>query len=304
VPVTTYRSQQRGGKGIMGMETREEDSIDFLLSSWAHNDIYFFTNKGRVFSAKIYDLPAGSRMSKGQAIVNLLQLAPEEKVSAMLTIESGKDQSGYFMMATKGGTIKKTSISAYQNIRKTGIIAIKLEPKDELRFVHQTSGQDNIMIVTKNGQAIYFKEDDVRPMGRSAGGVRGIKLRQGDEVISFDVISSKNQDVAELLTMLENGFGKRTAIKKHFHLQNRGGIGVRATKVNSKTGSVVGSRVVSSNQLADVVLVSHQGQVIRIPLKSVKLLSRDTQGVTLMRLHKGDKVSSVALVDKSEIAET
>lgn len=301
MPVVAYRSQHRGGKGIVGMETREEDSIDFLLSGWTHNDIYFFTNQGRIFSAKIYDLPAGSRVSKGQAIVNVLQLAPEERVTAMLTTNPNeKKLEGYFIMVTKHGTIKKTAISSYQSIRKTGIIAINLDQGDELRFVRQSSGKDRVMIVTKTGQAIYFSEQNVRSMGRSAAGVRGIKLRPGDQVVSLDLIDPVKEDQAELLTVLENGFGKRTALKSHFHIQGRGGIGLKASKVTKKTGLVVGSMIVSASIKSDLVLVSRHGQVIRIPLQSAKRLSRDTQGVTLMKLNQDDTVSSVAVVNKEE----
>lgn len=301
VPVAIYRSQHRGGKGIIGMETKEEDTIDWLLSTWTHNNIYFFTNQGRVFPAKVYDLPAGGRTAKGQAIVNILQLAPDERVSAMLAMDNKQNQNStyFFMMMTKNGVIKKTNIQAYQNIRKSGIICIKLDQGDELRFIRQTSGRDNILVVTKHGQSIYFKEEAVRPMGRGAAGVRGIKLRTGDEVISFDVVAPAVEKSAELLTVVENGLGKRTSIKNHFNTQNRGGIGVRATKVTAKTGPVVGSQVVYHQDQIDVVLVSRQGQIIRIPLKSVKLLSRDTQGVTLMRLHARDGVSSVTVVEKN-----
>lgn len=301
VPVATYRSQHRGGKGIIGMETKEEDTINWLLSTWAHNNIYFFTNQGRIFPARVYDLPAGGRTAKGQAIVNILPLAPDERVSAILTTTDGQNQNStnYFMMMTKNGIIKKTSIQAYQNIRKSGIICIKLDPGDELRFIRQTSGQDNVLVVTKKGQAIYFREETVRPMGRGAAGVRGIKLRSEDEVISFDIVAPLVEKTAELLTIAEKGLGKRTSIKKHFHIQNRGGIGVRATKVMAKTGPVIGSQVVYSPDQVDVILVSRQGQIIRMPLKSVKLLSRDTQGVTLMRFHAGDSVSSVTVVEKN-----
>lgn len=301
VPVAIYRSQHRGGKGIIGMETKAEDTIDFLLSTRTHNNIYFFTNQGRIFTTNVYDLPAGNRTAKGQAIVNILQLAPDERVSAMLATEDAQNQSptNFFMMMTKNGVIKKTNIQAYQNIRKSGIICIKLDRGDELRFIRQTSGHDHVLVVTKKGQSIYFKEESVRPMGRGAAGVRGIKLRADDEVISFDVVAPTVEKSAELLTILENGLGKRTSIKNYFHIQNRGGIGVRATKVTTKTGAVVGSRVVYTQDQADIVLVSRQGQIIRIPLKSVKLLSRDTQGVTLMRFHAGDGVSSVTILEKN-----
>ena len=201
-------------------------------------------------------------------------------------------------MTTQKGTVKKTAVSAYKNIRKTGIIAIKLNTGDVLKFVKTTSGKDNILIVTKLGQAIYFKESDVRPMGRSTAGVRGIKLRASDCAISSDVVP-EGDDNSDLLTVLENGYGKRTIVEKHFHTQNRGGSGLRASKVSEKTGTVV-EAIVTNVDNGDIVMISRQGQMIRLPLKSVKRLGRDTMGVTLMRLKARDKVASVALVVEKE----
>lgn len=304
IPVGSFRAQNRGGKGIIGMETKEEDAVDHLLLTQTHDDIYFFTDKGRIFSAKVYDLPSASRTAKGQALVNIIQLSPEEKVTAIITINPKSDKTNeYLFFATQKGTIKKTPIKAYTNIRKTGIITIKLNPNDLLKFVRTTNGNDNLLIVTKLGQAIYFSESQVRPMGRSAAGVRGIKLRASDEAISCDVVKPEEESKTDLLTVLENGYGKRTVIGKHFHTQNRGGIGLRASKVNVKTGNVVEALIVSGEK-GDIVIISSQGQVIRLSLKSVKRLGRDTMGVTLMRLKGKDKVSSVGLIKEDEIFST
>lgn len=299
VPVSTYRAQNRGGKGVAGMTTKEEDTVEHLLVTWTHDDIMFFTDRGRVFTCKVYDLPSVSRTAKGQAIVNILQMAPEEKVTAVICLNP-KEQGDlkYFFMGTKKGVVKKTLIEAYRNVRKTGLIAIKLRPDDRLNWVLTTTGADKIIIVSKNGQSIYFDESGVRPMGRSASGVRGIRLRQGDDVIAMNVATN---EASEVFTILENGFGKRTKISK-FNLQNRGGIGIRASKITNKTGKVVEALVVVGDE-GDAVVISKQGQVIRMSLKSVKRLGRDTQGVTLMRLNSGDKVSSMTILKKENLEE-
>lgn len=301
IPVGSFRAQNRGGKGIIGMETKEEDVVDHLLLTQTHDDIYFFTDRGRIFLSKVYELPSTSRTAKGQALVNIIQLAPDEKVTTIISINPKSETiNEYLFFATQKGTIKKTPIKAYSNIRKTGIIAIKLNTNDLLKFVRLTNGSDNLMIVTKLGQAIYFTETQVRPMGRSAAGVRGIKLRQSDETISCDVVNPEKEADIDLLTVLENGFGKRTIVGKHFHTQNRGGLGLRASKVNHKTGNVVEALIVSGEK-GDIVIISSQGQVIRLSLKSVKRLGRDTMGVTLMRMKGSDKVSSVGLIIDNEI---
>jgi DNA gyrase subunit A len=300
VPVDTYKNQGRGGKGIVGMATKEEDTVEHLLIASTHDDIMFFTDRGRVFTTKVYNLPATSRQSKGQAIVNVLQISPEEKVTAIITLnKKSRKINKYLFMATEKGIVKKTKIDAYLNIRKTGIIAMGLKNEDKLRWVKMTGGHDKIMLVSHHGQGILFEESQARPMGRSASGVRGMKLRINDALIAMDVIRDETSD---LLTVLENGFGKRTRIKDHFKAQNRGGIGVRASKVSTKTGNVVGAMIISGDD-GDLVMVSQEGQMIRIKLKSAKRLGRDTQGVTLMRLKmklkKSDKVASVTLVRES-----
>lgn len=297
VPIDTFRAQGRGGKGVVGQTLKEEDTIEHLVTCETHDDMMFFTNKGRVFTAKVYDLPSTSRQAKGQAIVNLLQISPEEKVTAISASRSKENKSAYFMMATKFGVIKKTLVDAYRAVRKSGMIAIKLRPGDELRWAKMTSGKDNIILVSKLGQSIYFEEEQVRSMGRSAGGVRGIKLRKEDELIAMGAVPKENP--GDLLTILENGFGKRTSIAKFYRTQNRGGFGVRASRVSAKTGNLTVALIVEK-PVGDLVMISQSGQVIRIPLTATKNLTRDSQGVTLMRLNKGDKVATVTLINNQE----
>lgn len=303
--VDTYRRQVRGGVGIIGMTTKEEDVVDFLSCAKTHDDIYFFTNLGRVFVNKIYELPSTSRQSKGTPIVNIIQISPEEKVTAILTVPSDQNQNlKYFVMATKDGFVKKTEIDKYSNIRKTGIIAMGLKGKDELRWVKTSTGDDVIVEVSQKGQAICYLETDIRPTGRSASGVCGIKLRSNDKVMSMDVVPKdfwpedkvkKNLIEADMLIVLENGFGKRTMLK-HFHIQKRAGIGIRAANCTNKTGNIVGMHIIYED-LGDVVLASQKGHFIRMAIKNIKRLGRDTQGVIVMKLKENDKISSVALID-------
>ncbi|OQA04712.1 MAG: DNA gyrase subunit A [bacterium ADurb.Bin400] len=299
--VNTYKKQVRGGVGVVGMTTKEEDIVDHLICANTHDDVYFFTDQGRVFKSKIYELPATSRLSKGTPIVNIVQLSQQEKVTAVLTIPKNNTGQKYFIMGTTGGQIKKTEIEKYDNIRKSGIIAMGLSKDDELKWVKTSSGEDVIVEVSQKGQAICYHENDVRPMGRSASGVTGMKLRSGDRVMSMDVVSSKyfdenasKKELADMLIVLENGFGKRTKLNL-FHVQKRSGYGVRAVNCTAKTGNVIGMHISYSDD-GDVVLASQKGQFIRMSLSKIKRLGRDTQGVTLMRLRDADKVASVALI--------
>ncbi len=299
--IETYRKQTRGGFGVVGMTTKEEDIVDYLVCASTHDDIYFFSNKGRVFKSKVYELPASSRQSKGTPIVNIVQISQEEKVTSILTIPKNNG-SKYFIMGSKKGLIKKTEIAKYENIRKTGIIAVGLKGNDELKWVKTSGGSDIIVEVTTKGQAICYPETDVRPMGRSASGVAGVRLRKDDEVMAMDVVSGENISFNEkdnsrgpdMLIVLENGFGKRTMLK-NFHLQKRGGMGIRAANCTPKTGNVIGMHITYSDA-GDVILASRKGQFIRMELTKIKRLGRDTQGVTLMKLRAGDKVSTVALI--------
>lgn len=298
----TYRKQTRGGVGVVGMSTKEEDIVDHLVCANTHDDIYFFTNKGRVFKSKVYELPASSRQSKGTPVVNIIQIGPNEKVTALLTVHKNSNGHKFFVMGTKEGQIKKTEIQKYENIRKTGIIAMGLKGSDELKWVKTSTGDDVIVEVSEKGLAICYSENDVRPMGRSASGVTGMRLRNGDKVMAMDVIEGKVAGFStpsagknvDMLIVLENGFGKRTMLK-NFHLQKRGGMGIKAANCTPKTGNIIGMHITYSEK-GDVILASQKGQFIRMELTKIKRLGRDTQGVTLMKLKEGDKVSSVAFI--------
>jgi len=301
VPVDAYKKQGRGGKGIIGITPKEEDRVLQMEIANTHDDLYLFTNLGRVFSTKVFEIPTSSRQARGQAVVNLVQLMPDEIVGAMLILEKGLDiKDKFFTIATKQGVVKKSAVALYQNIRKTGLIAIKLKKGDEVKFIKVTSGKDYIAMVTRNGQGIVFKEEEARSMGRSAAGVIGMRLKAEDEVISMNTFSQEEEKAKlyETITILENGFGKRTPILKYFPIQKRGGYGVRASKVSEKTGKVV-EALITNNIAPDIILGSNNGQVIRIPLKSAKLLGRDTKGVRLMRLRGKDKVASVSIIEEA-----
>ena len=299
IPSNTYKSQGRGGKGIMGMTTKEEDVVEHLVLTQNHDFILFFTNKGRVFRLKVYEIPAASRTAKGQAIVNLLQLGPDEVVTSINTFDSkAQGANKYLFMTTKMGTVKKTALEGFANVRANGLIAIKLDKGDELRWVKQTSGQDEIVISTALAQAIRFKESDARPMGRATRGVRGVRLRPGDSVVGMDVV---HEDTV-LLVIMENGYGKRTKVNQ-FATHARGGVGIKAGVVTAKTGKTLDVRALESDN-DDLVVISTSGQVIRLPLKGISLIGRATQGVRIMRLKEGDKVASVALIGEAILEQT
>ena len=297
MPVSTYRSQIRGGKGVMGMETKEEDTIEHLLAANTHDDILFFTDRGRLFQAKVYDIPSASRISKGQALVNILQMSPDEKVTAVITLDAKREGLKYFVMATEKGVVKKTEIELYKNVRKTGILTIKLKGNDKLKWVKTTSGSDKIFMASSRGQSILYNETDIRPMGRTASGMRGILLRGDDKVIGIDVIIPSLIEKGFVLVVTENGLGKRTLLS-HFKMQLRGGMGIRVVAVTARTGKAVAMHVVYG-EAVDVILATEQGQMIRMALNTIKILSRDTQGVTLVKLKAPDKVASVTVVTKS-----
>jgi DNA gyrase subunit A len=296
IPANTYKSQGRGGKGIMGMTTKEEDVVEHLVLTQNHDFMLFFTNKGRVFRLKVYEVPAASRTAKGQAVVNLLQLGNGERVTSLVTFDAQNEQS-YLFMATKLGTVKKTALSDYANVRANGLIAIKLDTGDELKWVKLTGGKDEIIISTALAQAIRFQESEVRPMGRATRGVRGIRLRSGDEVVGMDVVRAG----MEMLVVMENGYGKRTKVDQ-FATHARGGVGIKAGVVTGKTGKAVDVRAIN-NDSDEVVVVSTQGQVIRMALSNISLIGRATQGVRVMRMADGDKVASVALVGDPAVDE-
>lgn len=297
MPVSSYRSQVRGGKGVIGIETKEEDAVEHLIAANTHDDILFFTDRGRAFQTKVYEIPSTSRISKGQAIVNILQISPDEKVTAVISLDAKRDALKYFVMATAKGIVKKTNMEMYRKVRKTGIQAIKLVTNDKLKWVKTTSGIDKIFMASSNGQAILYDEKDIRPMGRTAAGVRGILLRGTDEAVGIDVVLPSLEEKAYALVVSENGFGKRTPLS-YFKVQLRGGMGMRVANVTPRTGKIIAMHLVYGD-VSDVILASKLGQMIRMDLKTIKVLNRDTQGVTLIKLHNQDKVASVTVVTKA-----
>lgn len=288
--IADYKKQGRGGKGRRGMVTREEDVIEHVVNASTHDFLLFFTNKGRVFRLKTYEVPAANLNAKGVALVNLLQLQPEEKVSAVINI-SKQEKTGNLMMCTIRGVIKKTPFEQYQNVRSSGLIAINLDDGDELKWIRMTSGDDEVVISTALGQAIRFNEKEVRPMGRVSRGVRGIRLRSGDQVIGMDIV----QKDSNIFVISKYGYGKRTKVSQ-FTSHARGGVGIRSAVVNTKTGNLVGVKSLI-DETQEVIIISSQGQTIRLGLKDIPELGRATQGVRIMRLNDGDEVVSLALVD-------
>lgn len=290
-----YRRQHRGGKGKRGMTTKEMDVIDQLVTASTHDWLLFFTNKGRVFRLKAYEVPVAGLAAKGLAVVNLLQLQPEEKVTSMIRV--AKDQNvdeSFLFMSTTHGTVKKTPLKDYANIRTSGLIAIRLDEGDELRWIQMSSGNDEIVISTAFGQAIRFKESDARPMGRAARGVRGIRLRPGDRVVGMDLA----REDRNLMVISENGYGKLTKVA-NFATHKRGGVGIKAGVVNSKTGNIV--TVTSLDpKAAEVLMISTKGQTIRISLADIPVLGRTTQGVRVMRLKDEDSVASIGLIPEQQ----
>ena len=290
-----YRVQKRGGKGVIGATTHDGDAIAKVLGIMTHDNLMFFTDTGKVFQTKAYEIPESSRTAKGQAIVNFLQMSPEERITALIAFNKD-DNYKYLFMATEQGTIKKTKLEDYETVRRNGLITINLEKGDMLGWVAPTTGSDHIIFTTSEGQAIRFKESDVRPMGRSAGGVRGIKLATSDKVVGMNVIRAEGKDL-ELIILSGNGFGKRTDLK-HYKLQHRGGSGMKTAKVTPKIGKLVGAEVAHKDDISecDLMATSRKGTIIRIPLKSVPLLSRVTQGVRVMRPQSGDGVASFTVL--------
>ena len=292
---SVYRVQKRGGKGVIGATTHEGDAIAKVLGIMTHDNLMFFTDTGKVFQTKAYEIPESSRTAKGQAIVNFLQMSPEERITALIAFNKD-DNFKYLFMATERGTIKKTKLEDFENVRRSGLIAINLEKGDMLGWVAPTTGSDHIVFTTSEGQAIRFKESDARPMGRGAGGVRGIKLDASDKVVGMNIVRAEGKDL-ELLILSESGFGKRTELK-HYKLQRRGGSGMKTAKVTPKIGRLVGAQVIHKDDApeSDLIATSRKGTIIRIPLKSVPLLSRVTQGVRVMRPQSGDGVASFTVL--------
>jgi DNA gyrase subunit A len=296
LPPTTFKAQGRGGKGVIGLTTKEEDEVEHLFTTNTHNDILFFTNQGRVFQLKAYDIPQGSRTAKGQAIVNFLQLAPQEKVASVLPTDSVSKYK-YLVMVTQHGFIKRVELEQFSNIRRSGLIAIKLKKDDNLQWVKPSIGNDDIVLISALGQAIRFKEKGVRAMGRGASGVRGMRLKGKDEVVGMAIVDPKLEKQLQLSIIMSLGFGKRTGLGQ-YKVQGRGGSGIKTAKITPKTGPIVAAYAIDTKEeLEDLVIMSSHGQVIRLPFKSVPVLGRATQGVRLMRFKEAsDKVASVTFV--------
>ena len=296
-PLAEYKKQGRGGKGRRGMSTREEDVIEHVVNASTHDFLLFFTNKGRVFRLKTYEVPAVGLNAKGVAIVNLLQLQPEETVSSVINI-SKTDNAANLIMCTVRGVVKKTPFVQYQNVRTSGLIAINLDAGDELKWIRMTTGDNEVVISTSQGQAIRFHERDARPLGRVSRGVRGIRLRPGDHVIGMDIV----EEGSSIFVISKFGYGKRTKVAQ-FTPHARGGVGIRSAIVNDKTGNLVGVKTLGEDDTQEVIIISQQGQTIRLGLKDIPALGRATQGVRIMRLNDGDQVVSLALVDKADDPE-
>ncbi|MCM2339263.1 MAG: DNA gyrase subunit A [Burkholderiales bacterium] len=286
-----YHSQKRGGVGVVDLETKEEDFVTMLVSGTTHNDLLFFTNLGKVYQMKMYDIPEGRRATKGKSIMNFLALNNDEKVTSILPMPKELKKSPIsLMLVTKDGTAKKMSGEGFKDVRRSGIIAIRLDKGDQLVSALIVDKGDEVMVATGGGQSIRFKESDIREMGRTAGGVRGIKLGKGDEVISVDVVKKENKE-GTFLTMSANGFGKKTSLKE-YKVQKRGGSGIKTAKVTPKTGRLIVAKVLTGEE-EELIAMSKKGQVIRTALKDISSLGRQTQGVTIMRLRSGDSIASL-----------
>ncbi|OGD86231.1 DNA gyrase subunit A, partial [Candidatus Curtissbacteria bacterium RBG_13_35_7] len=299
--IGSFRTQRRGGKGVSGITTKEEDTVAQLIAAQTHDNLLFFTDRGRVFQLKVWELPPSQRIAKGLAIVNLLELQQNEKVLSVLKVTKQQQKedslSKYVLMATRKGVIKKTEIKAYDAIRKTGIIAIKLADGDQLCWAKLTTGDDLVFLVSKKGMSIKFSEKDVRPMARDTMGVRGIKLKPGDELIGMDVIN-KDDLKADFFIITERGIGKKTNITA-WPNQLRGGVGVKAANLAEKTGNIVNAQILTK-ECEGLILTTQKGQIIRTTLRSVPRLTRDTQGVIIMRLSAEDKVAAATIVQKKK----
>ena len=290
-----FRAQHRGGKGVKGMTTKDDDEIMSMLHVMNHDDLLFFTNTGRMFQLPAYELPQGSRIAKGQAIVNLLQLKPEERITAILKADLSDKKFLFFV--TKYGTVKRTAIDQFQNIRRSGLIAQKINDGDDLEWVVATTGENELLLVTQKGKAIRFVEDGVRCMGRSAAGVRGIRLAKGDQVVKAAMITDPKK--SKLLLVMENGLGKMTPVEQ-YRFQGRGGSGVKAAQLTAKTGDIIGGCVLTDGDEGDLICISRKGQTIRMKLGDIPSLGRATQGVIIMRMGTVDKVASMSVIMQTQ----
>ncbi|MDA3814902.1 MAG: DNA gyrase subunit A [Patescibacteria group bacterium] len=290
----SFRSQKRGGKGVAGASIKEGDEVDKVLSAMTHDDIMFFTNTGKVFRIKAHELPVSSRTAKGNAIVNFLQIGQDEKITSMIAIPK-ETEAKYLVMQTTKGRIKKSSIEDFENVRRSGLIAIGLDKEDSLGWVELCDKRDNIMVVTSNGQSIRFPESNVRTMGRTAAGVRAIKLKNDDEVIGMNVASKNNKNL-QLLIISEKGYGKKTALSK-YKSQSRGGSGIKTSKITGRTGKLISSHIVETGEEErDLIVSSNKGQIIRTSVTAISVLGRATQGVRIMKLKADEKLAAAAVL--------
>ena len=296
-----HQGRARGGKARRGMTFKEEDVIEHIVMANTHDFLLFFTSKGRVFRLKAYEIPPASLQARGQAIVNFLPLQPDEVVTSLINLSAKGSQDGYLFMGTEGGVVKKTALKDYQNVRQSGLIALRLNEGDVLKWVRLSSGKDQILISTAMGQTIRFNEADARPMGRTARGVRGIRLRPNDRVVAMDVVN----DETKVFVISQKGYGKQTSAGQ-ISAHRRGGVGVRIALINDKTGQVVDVKAVENNAdvpAQEIIVISSLGQTIRLSLGDIPAIGRSTQGVRVMKLNEKDIVASVALVAASDDAE-
>jgi len=293
LPATTFKAQRRGGKGLIGIDLKEEDQIYKILFANTHDNALFFTDRGRTFQTKVYDVPVASRTAKGKSIYTFLTIPGTEKINAIITYKDSEKSSAFLVMITENGIIKKTPLDGFENVRRTGIIALKLKNDDSLRWVKRSSGNDNIILVTKYGKSIRFKEKDVRSMGRTAGGIKALRLKKGDVIAGLDIIEKEKQPVGKerLIVVMANGYGKQTLLKE-YKTQKRGGGGIKTANVTTKTGNVIDARIVD-DEIEEIIAFSSNGQVIRTKLSAVRIAGRATQGVKIMNLDKGDSLSGI-----------
>jgi len=290
---STYKIQKRGGKGIMGMKTLQEDIVEHFISAQTHDSLFFFTDSGKVFRTVAYEIPEGTRVARGRGLLNFLEISSDEKVLSLLSFGKQDSKLGIkdLVMVTQNGIIKRTKLEEFKNVRKSGLIAINLRKDDLLKKAVKTTGENDIILITKKGQSIRFKEQDIREMGRPASGVKGITLRKEDKVVGMDIVD-KNQEQF-LLVVMENGYGKRTSLKE-YKVQGRGGSGIKTANITNKTGDLVFSKIITDEE--DLIVISRKGQVIRTKISSIAKISRSTQGVRIMKLADNDKVASAACI--------
>jgi DNA gyrase subunit A len=293
LPPDTFKTQKRGGKGLIGSDVAEEDFLKHFMTVNTHDNLLFFTNKGRVFQTKAYEIPEATRTSKGKAIHNFLELPSDETIQAIVNYNESSDSTAFLVMVTARGVVKKTALADFSNIRRTGIIAISLDAGDSLNGVRLSRGKDQIILTTRQGQSIRFSEQQVRAMGRTASGVTGMKLKKDDAIAAFDVIAANTPSDAKLLVVMENGFGKQTPLKE-YKSQHRSGSGIRTATVTSKTGQVIGAYIITTQE--EIFALSAKGQVIRTDLSSIRMTGRAAQGVRLMNVETGDRLAAVAIL--------